>query len=146
MVASQDKSCEGNEDAALDLPWPAACPRGAVMALHQLLRSGDGGVYPGAWGLAGRNPEGYVTMLGALLVVVLYWGIGPTADKTKSAETRKHNVLEVQCQHYILWPAVPTPAVPVEVGCGALGRLVCTFSSHEEELQAQRHAFAFVNI
>lgn len=55
MLASQDKSCEGNEDAALDLPWPAACPRGAVMALHQLPRSGDDGVYPGAWGLAGRN-------------------------------------------------------------------------------------------
>lgn len=100
----------------------------------------------GGWLGGIHGSEGCVTMLGALLVVVLNWGIGPTADKTKSAETRKHNVLEVQCQHYILWPAVPTPAVPVEVGCGALGRLVCTFRSHEEELQAQRHAFAFVNI
>lgn len=50
-----------------------------------------------------HSPEGCVTMLGALLVVVLDWGICPITDKTKSAETRKCSVLEVQYQHDMLW-------------------------------------------
>lgn len=133
MVASQDKSCEGNEDwmfflwrrcfgpalsgreERLHIPfscvlcWSNWMGFSCCWCLSKRHCHAPASALEKQWwyrrlGAGWEHPDGCDTALEALLVVVLDWGSWLTPDKSKTEKMRKRKVLEIQHQHHMLWP------------------------------------------